>query len=147
MSGAIFKTASQSIALNRLHSAPYPVTVRRVQPHDISRGGVFYLYDRGIKIREHRLLFTRIAPAVAAALLDFGDAVKGAQIPFTWVDPLWGERSVHLTSKITIKEPLPNNLSVALTLAEYLNLDQEPYIGADGDILWMADGSDMLGAP
>lgn len=147
MSGSIFKTATLTVDMDRLHSAPYPVTVRRVQPHDISRGGIFYLYDRGVKIREHRLLFTHVAPAVVGALLDFGDAVKGAQLPFTWVDPLYGERSVHLTSKITVKEPLPDRLTVALTVAEYLNLDPEPYIGADGDTLLMADGSEMLGAP
>lgn len=147
MTGSIFKTAALTVAMNRLHSAPYPVTVRRVQTHDISRGGIFYLYDRGVKIREHRLLFTRVAPAVVGALLDFGDAVKGAQIPFVWVDPLYGERSVHLTSKITVKEPLPDRLTVALTVAEYLNLDPEPYIGADGETLLMADGEEMLGAP
>lgn len=147
MTGTVFATGSASVALNRRHAAPYQMTERLAQPNAISRGGIFYLYDRGVKIIDHRLLFTRVTPVVVNALLDLTDTVKATGLPFIWEDPLDGERSVFLTSSITIKEPSPDRLTVAMTVSEYINLLPEPYIGADGETLLMADGSEMRGAP
>ena len=146
MSGAIFKTAVMSVAMNRIHAAPYPITVRRIQPHDISRGGVFYLYDRATKAIDHRLLFTRLDAATVGALWNFADAVKTTGEPFIWADPLYGEREVRITSRITVREPLPDRLSVALTVTEYLSQAQLALIDSMGDTLLMSDGSEMLGA-
>lgn len=148
MSGAVFKAGLLSVDMNRLHSAPYPQTIRLVQPHDISRGGVFYLYDRGTKAVDHRLLFSRVDPVTVGALFGFADAVKDTGLPFIWADPLYGEREVFLTSRISVKEPLPDRLTVALTVTEYHhNRDPLALIDSLGDTLLMADGSEMLGAP
>lgn len=144
--GAVFETGGLRVELNRVHSAPYPISVRRVQPHDISRGGVFYLYDRGVRICEHRLLFTRLGPAVVDALLLFVSAVKSSCTPFVWSDPLSGSRQVHLISGIKVRETLPNRLTVAMTVAEYLIDTDNILIDSQGAALLMADGSEMRGS-
>jgi len=137
-----------TITFPRIHARPYEQAIRYSQPHDFTLGGAFYLYDRGVKIKSHRLIWTNVPlVTIDAALNLFDITVHGQMRPLTWINPLWGERDVFLTGSISVAEPLAGRYAIAMTLLEIVAPPVDGLLDASGDNLIDSSGNILWGAP
>jgi len=137
-----FIAGNGSITLDSAPVSPRQTTIRKAQPHDWSRGGVFYLYDRGITIVDHRLLFSRQPLDVVDQVFDFFDNhVRGSMTPFIWRE---GETDhlAMLSGSIKTREQYPGYHSLALSLIEIvqpgiglLDTFDQTLLDSDGNII------------
>lgn len=142
----ILTASGITVQFPRPHATPYEQSVRFVQPHDFSLGGVFYLYDRGVRLNGHRLIWTFCPVEVRDAVISlFDTTLRGQLHPLTWKNPLWGERTCYLDGTITYREPLPGRFTIAMSLYEIVTAPVDGLLDSSGDNLLDSDGNIILG--
>lgn len=140
-----FITGAGSVTISGTPATPRRTAVRKAQPRDWSLGGVFYLYDRGVSIIEHRLLFSRQTKSVVDQVNDFFDtSVRGGMKQFVFREGDT-DRLVTLSGGIETREQYPGRFSLGLTLLEAAYPGGVGLLDTFGQTLLDRDGNVILG--